>query len=136
MPHFSDCLATTGLTHLNPSFTQMPNYCLDPAIPWMEMSCDLSLPTRQKKVKYLTDFQSFSHPGLTNPTFQYSQQVCLYQLAWFLRKHLSTSCLFLSLHHSFSILVSTDSYSPEQEQGPLCWDGFCVPGAKENPETG
>lgn len=44
-------LTTTSVIHLNPSFTWLSDYYLDPATAWIKMPCDLSLPVRQKKVK-------------------------------------------------------------------------------------
>lgn len=92
------------------------------------MPCGMSLCTRQRKSSE-ADFQSCNSPTLTNLI---GQQVYLFQPGFFT----SPAMLILSFIPPLSHYGVTDDYSPEQGQGPVYWDGSCLPGTKANPETG
>lgn len=104
VPHLDDLssLTITSLIHLNPYFTQLPDYYLDPDTPWIKKPCALSLPTRQKngQVFGLTFKASTVQFCPTLPP-RTQQQVSLFQLSWFPHKLQSTSYVFLPSYHCF-----------------------------------
>lgn len=101
-----------SLIHLKPSSPWLPDEYLDPALPWIKIPCDLSLPIRQEKVNclaFLSKHKQFNYDQSYLPVHT-SKYLFFFSPVWFPHRYLSTSCLFeltvqtVSLNSQFSNL--------------------------------
>lgn len=92
---------------MNQSYTCLPDYYLDPTSPWIKMPCDLSWPTRLKKVKYLawlSKLHSLILANIISPN--HSIYVCLFHLGWFSQNPIMLILTFVSLFSHPGIIKS------------------------------